>query len=90
MVIKTQPPCPECEKLAAVSEDSNKIGNFIEWLRGTMGMDIAIWENERLVEADYRGDYGINRLLAQYYGIDLDKVEEERRALLEWLREVQK
>jgi len=38
-------------------------------------------------EPVYRGTDGINRLLAKFFGIDLDKVENERRALLDWLQE---
>lgn len=92
--MKTQPPCPECEKLAAVSEESNKIGSFLDWL---FSKDFVIagyehsgarWET-LVVVREFQGGSGINRLLAKYYDIDLDKVEDERRALLEWLREVQ-
>jgi hypothetical protein len=90
--VKPQPKCPECEKLAEVSEESNKIGGFLGWL---FSKDLVIagyehntrgWE-ELVVVRRYQGDSGINKLLAEYYGIDLDKVEKERRALLNWLRE---
>lgn len=92
--MKPQPPCPECEKLADVSEKSNLIGEFLEWL---YSKDLVIagyehngrgWE-ELVVVRRYQGTNGINKLLAEYYDIDLDKVEKERRALLSWLREVQ-
>jgi hypothetical protein len=91
--MKPQPPCPECEKLAAVSEESNKIGDFLNWLF-SKDLLIAGYEHsggrwETLVVRKYQGSNGINRLLAEYYEIDLDKVEKERRALLEWLQEVQ-
>lgn len=88
--MRPQPACPECEKLAAVADDSNPIGQFIDWMRSN---DLEICE---LVEGEfewgsyepvYLGNSGINRLLAKYFDIDLDKVEQERRALLEWLQE---
>lgn len=43
-----------------------------------------------LVQAhEFRGDSGINKLLAQYFEIDLDKVEAERRAILEYIQSKQ-
>lgn len=51
--------------------------------------DNDIHITEVLIPAtEYRGDAGISRLLAEYFGIDLDKVEQERKALLEWMREM--
>lgn len=89
MTIKTQPPCPECEKLASVSEDSNKIGDFLEWLSAQQ-VSFASWNNEsERWELHPLDSLSTNQLLAQYYEIDLDKVEKERRALLEWLRGIQ-
>lgn len=97
---RTQPPSPECEKLAMVSDESNKIGQFLDWL-SSKGVVLCTWEENDdedtndymphvlLPANQYRGGYGINRLLAEYYSIDLDEVERERRALLDWLREVQ-
>lgn len=86
-----QPPCPECEKLASVSEDSNKIGDFLSWLH-SKGWVIAGYEhNERRYEElvairRFQGDTGINQLLAEYYKIDLDKVDKERKELLKWIQ----
>lgn len=96
-----QPACPECEMLASVSDESNKIGEFLNWMASSAGLVIAEWtENddpdtqsmfpELLLPSQYRGDSGINKLLAKFYQIDLDKVEQERQALLNWLRDVQK
>lgn len=87
MIKAHQPPCPECERLSNVADDSNKIGEFIDWLRMNE-MDIVEYD-ERGELRDYpshTGNVGINNLLAKYFGIDLNKVEQERRALLDWLR----
>jgi hypothetical protein len=97
--LKPQPPCPECEKLAAISDQSNQIGDFLNWL-ANQGLNICEWVNnedddtneympEILLPAGYHTSTGANRLLAKYFEIDLDKVEQERRALLEWLQEIQ-
>ena len=92
--MRKQPECPECKKLSAVSEESNKIGDFLEWL-SSKGFVIAGYEHgirnyEKLVAIrKFQASNGINNILAEYYGIDLNKVEKERQALLEWVRESQ-
>jgi hypothetical protein len=80
-----QPECPECEKLAKVSKESDKIGDFLDWLHQN-GATICEWDNRR--EEYYKSyDYNnIQKVLSLYFNIDLDKVEKERRALLEWIR----
>jgi hypothetical protein len=83
-----QPECLECEKLAAVSEESNKIGAFLDYLRMN-GYVLAKWGDtrEEYCLEMHLSDVNINHLLAEYYDIDLDKVEKERKSLLKWLRE---
>jgi hypothetical protein len=79
---------PECERLSAISDKSNCIGEFIDWLH-EQDMTIAKWED--LEDHDdpslwpYSGS--TTRLLAQFFDIDLDKVEKEKREILEALRE---
>lgn len=63
--------CTECDKLVAASKESQKIGEFLEWA-----------ESEGLVELHG----GIEKMLAKFYGIDLNEVERERRAILVGLR----
>ena len=77
------PDCPETDKLVAVSKDSQKIGVFLDWLQ----------ENE-IVLARYceRDDLHplrqtIESLLAEYFEIDLNKVEKEKRAIIKHLQE---
>lgn len=72
---KQMPTCPECEKLTAASSESQVIGEFIEWLQETYCDDV---EMPRV---------SIERLLAEFFEIDLDKVEVERRALLDFIQE---
>jgi hypothetical protein len=78
---------PECERLHAVHEESQKIGEFIEWL-GENSYVLANWikRNPRWDEELAPANISTNALLAQYYDIDLDKVEDERRAILEALQ----
>jgi hypothetical protein len=83
--LKPQPPCSECEKLNSVQEKSQPIGEFIDWMQNR-GFVISSYDEDGNL---YPCRISINLFLAQYFEIDLDKVEQERRALLEWLREVQ-
>jgi hypothetical protein len=73
---------PELDKMLRVKDESQAIGEFIEWL-GANGM----WIGE-YVDLGYREPRGvpvsktINGLLADFYGIDMQKIEQERRAIL--------
>ena len=80
---------PECDKVAAVRDESQAIGNFIEWL---VEQDMGITE-EREMEDEY-GDMvvlnlpigvTVEKLLARYFDIDLQKVEAEKQKILDSL-----
>ena len=80
-------PFPEHEKLAKVADTSQLIGEFLEWLP-TSGIHLAMWlmhvdedgdEEERLVYSPH----SIHQVLAEYYEIDLNKLEDEKVAMLE-------
>lgn len=75
---------PECERMAAVREKSQAIGEFLEWLREEKGWTIAeeYGNSDRLLPVRYSTE----ALLAEFFGIDLNKVERERRAILEGCR----
>ena len=72
---------PECEKMVAVQERSRELSNFVDWLR-EKGYEICI-ENESENRPYDRLRKSNEQLFADYFSIDLKKVEEERRALLE-------
>jgi len=80
---------PEHEKLKLVSSSSHTIAFFLEWL-GAQG--IALCERYVNPESGRDGEYvrvrkSTEDLLASYYGIDLKKIEEEKRAMLDAMRE---
>jgi hypothetical protein len=79
----TTVPTPECEKLAAVSDLSQAIGEFIEWAQ-MQGIQLCSW-SDRFREFSPIHE-SINNILARHFGIDLVKIEDERRAILESLR----
>jgi hypothetical protein len=72
-------PTPEHDKLAAVGAASQAIGEFLDYAPYT------------LCECDAHGNYwpvskSIGAILAEYFGIDRDQLEREKRALLDALR----
>lgn len=76
----------ECAKLVAVSKDSQTIGTFLDWLRSGRVPRVTLCVMDDSSER-YRPSYtSIEKLLAEYFEIDLNKVEEERRAILEGIR----
>lgn len=79
---------PECDKLHAVRDRSQEIGAFLDWLIEDKQYVLAKYTPQ----ADYElvpQNVSIERLLAEYFEIDMDKVDAERRAILESLRERQ-
>lgn len=73
---------PECEKMAAVNDQSQKIGEFIEWLRSEKDLEICEWNG-----GDYfPARFSTEKLLSEFFNIDLDTVEEEKYQMLDELR----
>jgi hypothetical protein len=89
----------EIEKLAKVQDKSQAIGEFIEWL-GDNNMAIVryatkedMFDDEGERNGIREGDYltmiqSIEKLLAKYFKIDLNKVEKEKRELLAQLQKL--
>jgi hypothetical protein len=80
---------PELAKMAKVKLEGQVIGDFLEWLRQE--------KDWRLCEAHQHDDgcdgacnrgyelvgFSTEKLLAEFFEIDLDKVEQEKRAILD-------
>jgi hypothetical protein len=90
---------PELDKMRAVSEQSQAIGEFLDmseyvlaqWVDctsefheelGDQGSYYTCWEAHHLVEVHQ----SIEEILADYFEIDLKKVESERREIIAALR----
>ena len=72
----------EIEKMRLIQEKSQAIGEFLEWLQGNEHV-LAKWkDDDQLVPVRK----SIEQLLADYFDIDLKKVEEEKQAILEEIR----
>lgn len=85
----------ELDKMKAVQNESQAIGAFIEWL-GTK--DYVIGRHLSMEEMDEMGldpdetnivpvYTSIEKMLAEYFEIDLNKVEKEKMKILDNLRE---
>lgn len=79
---------PECDKMRAARDTSQAIGSFLDWLEHETDMVVCYFEDSRDEYLPVRKT--IKQLLADYFEIDLNKVEEEKRALLELQRELNK
>ena len=102
MKVKT----PELNRLQAVTDKSQAIGQFLEWLRDEKHLSLGSphehddgceneqWPNKgrKFLCGFSTGDLmpnfpNIEKLLAEYFEIDLDKCERERRRLLAMIQE---
>jgi hypothetical protein len=84
-----RPGMPESQRLIAVSEQSQAIGEFLDWLNFELEITFCVLDErtDRFRSARGMGVFtSTERLLARYYGIDLDRVDRERGRLLAWLR----
>ena len=96
---------PELDKLHKVAPQSQKIGEFLDWLSDTKGLrvcklhehdDTCYGDNSRYPECQMENDtyypahHSTEKLLAEFFNIDMNKVEDERRKILEQLRASQK
>ena len=75
---------PEHEKLSKIKNESQAIGEFVEWLEGK-GIELCA------IPPEFDHTYlpihrSINDLLAEHFSIDLDKIEQEKRQMLEAIR----
>lgn len=75
---------PEHEKLKQIQRESQTIGEFIEWLESN-GMVVCEWTDGNC-DNWMRTTLSTNRLLAKFFDIDLDKLEAEKRQMLDEMR----
>ena len=71
---------PELDKLAAAADISQKIGDFWDWLEQEKGLSVCTYVKDAdiYLPAQLRKE----SVLAEFFGIDLKRVERERKALL--------
>lgn len=82
-----QPEAPELEKLRKLKEFSQKCGEFLDFLLHTKDYRLAKWRKEAGIDKLYPVHVSHEALLAEFFEIDLDKTEQERKAILDYLRD---
>ena len=95
----------ELEKMEKVQEKSQAIGNFIEEFLKEKGIILATYHkhSKKRCEKDEWGwncgwtteqpiplNYDIQKLLAEYFNINLDETEKEKQKILDDLRAVKR
>jgi hypothetical protein len=88
------PKYPEHEKLRAIVDKSQKIGEFIDWLKEEKNISLMS-EREELREDGSVRDYhyfyeggGMRRFLEEFFEIDGKALEAEKQAMLEEQRKL--
>lgn len=82
--MKKQNVYEEHEKLKSVKNESEIIGQFLEWQK-TKDRDLCIFNSnyDNYVSLFYGS---IEKILAEYFEIDLKKLEQEKQQMIEELR----
>jgi hypothetical protein len=74
---------PEHERLKAIKDKSQAIGEFLEWLDSHPSITLCDIDSNH----DYFPTHVTNNtLLAEYFGIDLAKLENEKQLMLDEFR----
>lgn len=72
---------PEHAKLREISSESQQIGEFLDWLQSAAGLTLGCYvgDDDVLVPFQTRTE----DLLAQYFGVNLERLEAEKLNMLE-------
>lgn len=74
---------PENDQMKANQDQSQPIGEFLDWLQNEKKIVLCKWD-EKISEHHPQPVYtNIETLLAEYFGVDLKKAEKERKAILD-------
>jgi hypothetical protein len=76
-----KPEYPEHEKLALIKDQSQAIGEFIEWLHAEKGIQLGKYVKGH----EFMAPAGVpkEKLLSEFFEIDLDKLESEKCKMLD-------
>lgn len=77
---------PEHEKLHKISDKSQAIGEFIEWLAQEKKLHLAEFAPTSREGLMWHAMCDIQELLAEFFEIDRDAIEREKRQMLEEIR----
>ena len=80
----------ECDKMLKVRDQSQTIGEFLDWVQNEKGYTLCERNEDRSFDQTYfPARFSMESILAEFFGINLNKVEKERRAMLADLRKQQ-
>lgn len=86
---------PEHDKLASVHEQSQKCGEFLEWLLDEKGIVLCryeqtggTWNGQPISRLAFVVLPHLQDWLAEFFGIDREKLEDEKRRMLDVMRQV--
>lgn len=75
---------PEHVKLAEISDKSQVVGEFVDWMVETKGIVLAQYVKDDMDHERLRPNWvPLMNLLAEFFDIDQNKIEQEKRAMLE-------
>lgn len=81
---------PQCAKLSRESARKRDLLSFIEWLREEKKIELAdstAVDRNGYLDPIAAGEANLERIVHDYLEIDSDKLEKERRAMLDALQE---
>jgi len=82
---------PEHEKLKDIQEQSQWLGEILEWMREQRAEPLllctSVWGMHGELECLKRVEVPVQTLLAEFFEIDLVKIEKEKQAMLEEARQ---
>jgi hypothetical protein len=73
---------PEHDKLKVIQPLSQACGEFLEWLINEKGIRLCVYDDDVL----YEHCQPINKYLAEHFNIDNNKLEKEKRMMLDHIR----
>jgi hypothetical protein len=76
---------PEHDKLHAIKDESQAIGEFLDWVRQEYGANLIIPDDTNDMNGDNWHFISLTteQLLAAFFDINLDAIEEEKRTILD-------
>lgn len=97
VVCLDDPATPMLDKMSVVSEKSQAIGEFLDWLQEekeysirelrTLVKDRPAWNDQVEVTEWLPIRQSTESLIAEFFGIDMAQADSERRVLLERVRQ---
>ena len=75
---------PEHDRVKKVNVDSQVIGEFIDWIKDEQHVLFCQWDKYQELEPVHKS---IEQWLALYFEIDLVKLEDEKRQMLDVIRQ---